>query len=99
MRQVGSVIAFILFACIIILLARFILDWVQMLARQWRPKGAVAVLCEALYSLTDPPLRVVRKFIPAVRVGGASIDFSPMILLIGIYLLNALNSQIFFRSG
>ena len=96
MRTVGSVIAFILFACIIILLARFILDWVQMLARQWRPKGAVAVLCEALYSLTDPPLRVGRGFIPPVRLGGASIDFSPMILLIGIYLLNALNSQIFF---
>ena len=96
MRAVGSVIAFILFACIIILLARFILDWVQMLARQWRPKGAVAVLCEALYSLTDPPLRVVRRFIPPVRLGGASIDFSPMVLLIGIYLLNALNSQIFF---
>jgi YggT family protein len=95
-QQVGSVINFILFACIIVLLARFVLDWVQMFARQWRPKGAVAVLCEALYSLTDPPLRVVRKFIPAIRLGGASIDFSPMILLIGIYLLQALNGQIFF---
>jgi len=92
---VGEVIDFILFACIIVLLARFILDWVQMFAREWRPKGAVAVLCEALYSLTDPPLRVVRGFIPAVRLGGAAIDFSPMILLIGIYLLQALNGKIF----
>lgn len=96
MVAVGQVIAFILFACIIVLLARFILDWVQMFARQWRPKGFVAVLCEALYSLTDPPLRVVRGVIPPVRLGGAAIDFSPMILLIGIYLLNALNSSIFF---
>lgn len=96
MELVGSVIAFILFACIIVLLARFILDWVQMLARQWRPKGFVAVMCEALYSLTDPPLRVVRGVIPPVRLGGAAIDFSPMILLIVIYLLNAVNSRIFF---
>ena len=96
MRLVGEVIGFILFACIIVLLARFILDWVQMFARQWRPKGAVAVLCEALYSLTDPPLRAVRKVIPPIRLGGAAIDLSPMILLIGIYLLRAINDQIFF---
>ena len=96
MRLVGSVIDTLLLLCIIVLLARFILDWVQMLARQWRPKGAVAVLCEGLYSLTDPPLRVVRGVVPAIRLGGASIDLSPMILLIGIYLLRALNAQIFF---
>lgn len=96
MVLVGSVINFILFACIIVLLARFVLDWVQMFARQWRPKGAVAVLCEGLYSLTDPPLRAVRKFVPPARLGGAAIDFSPMILLIGIYLLRAVNARIFF---
>lgn len=96
MRLVGGVIDTVLLLCIIVLLARFILDWVQMLARQWRPKGAVAVLCEGLYSLTDPPLRVVRGVVPAIRLGGASIDLSPMILLIGIYLLRALNAQIFF---
>lgn len=95
MAQVGSVINFILFVCIIVLLARFVLDWVQMFARQWRPTGAIAVLCEALYSLTDPPLRAIRKVVPPVRLGGASIDFSPMILLIAIYLLQALNHQIF----
>lgn len=96
MVLVGSVINFILFACIIVLLARFVLDWVQMFARQWRPKGAVAVLCEGLYSLTDPPLRAVRKVVPPARLGGAAIDFSPMILLIGIYLLRAVNARIFF---
>ena len=96
MREVGSVIAFLLFACIVILLARFVLDWVQMFARQWRPRGVIAVLCEALYSLTDPPLRFVRKFLPPVRLGGASIDFSPLILLVVIWILQALNARIFF---
>lgn len=96
MTLAGKVIGFILFACIIVLLARFVLDWVQMFARQWRPRGPVAVLCEALYSLTDPPLRAVRRVMPPIRLGGASIDLSPMILLIGIYLLQALNSLIFF---
>lgn len=98
MHAVGSVIGFILFAAILILLARFVLDWVQMFARQWRPKGAVAVLCEALYSLTDPPLRLVRGVIPMIRIGGAGIDLSPLVLLIGIYLLQALNRAIFLNS-
>lgn len=96
MLAVGKVIDFVLFACILILLARFVLDWVQMFARQWRPKGAVAVLCEALYSLTDPPLRAVRGVIPPARLGGAMIDFSPLILLVGIYVLQAVNRAIFF---
>ena len=97
MTIVGQVIEFILFACIVILLARFVLDWVQMFARNWRPRGAVAVLCEALYSLTDPPLRMVRGVIPVARFGGAAIDFSPLILLIVIYLLRTLNAAIFLN--
>lgn len=98
MHAVGSIIEFILFAAILVLLARFVLDWVQMFARQWRPKGVVAVLCEALYSLTDPPLRAVRGVIPMIRVGGAGIDLSPLILLIGIYLLRTINAAIFLNS-
>lgn len=97
MHAVGSIIEFILFAAIVVLIARFVLDWVQMFARQWRPKGAVAVLCEALYSLTDPPLRAVRGVIPMIRIGGAGIDLSPLILLIGIYILRVLNRAIFLN--
>lgn len=97
MHAVGQIIAFVLFACIIILISRFVLDWVQTFARSWRPKGAVAVLCEALYSLTDPPLRVVRGVIPVIRVGGAGIDLSPLILLVGIWLLQILNNAIFLN--
>lgn len=96
MTQVGQVINLVLFICIVVLLARFILDWVQLLARQWRPSGAIAVLCEAIYAVTDPALRAVRKVIPPVRIGGGALDLSPMVLLIGIYILQAINSQIFF---
>ncbi len=87
MAVVGEVIWFVLWVAIVLLLARFVLDWVQLLARSWRPKGFVAALCEALYSVTDPPLRAVRGVIPPIRLGGAALDLSPMILLIGIYIL------------
>lgn len=90
MSTVGQAINFVLLVCILVLLARFILDWVQLLARSWRPQGAVAVLCEGIYTVTDPPLRVVRGVIPPIRLGGAALDLSPMILLIAIYILQAI---------
>lgn len=95
MRIIGQLIDFFLLVCILLLLARFVLDWVQLLARQWRPKGFVAVLAEAVFSVTDPPLRLVRGVVPPIRMGMASIDLSPIILLIALYLLRLINSAVF----
>ena len=68
----------------IVLIARFVLDWVQMLARHWRPRGLVLVFCEGLYSITDPPLRAVRRVIPPL--GG--FDLSALFVIIGLQALN-----------
>ncbi|TNC38146.1 YggT family protein [Mumia zhuanghuii] len=96
MVVVGEIINFILWACILLLLARFVIDWVQVLSRSWQPKGFVLVICEAVYSVTDPPMRAVRRVIPPIRFGGMALDLSPMVLLIGLYLLQIVNAQIFF---
>lgn len=96
MATLGSIIYFVLWVFVLVLLARFILDFVQMLARSWRPQGFVAVLCEGLYTVTDPPLRLVRGVIPPVRLGGAMLDLSPMILLIGIYILQIIVARTMF---
>lgn len=85
--EMGRFILLITDIAIVILIARFMVEWVQLLARGWRPRGFVAVLCEAIYTLTDPPLRALRGVIPPVRLGGALLDLSPMVLLLGIYIL------------
>lgn len=90
MELVGGILDLILLLAIILLIARFVLDWVQMLARHWRPRGLVLVFCEGLYSITDPPLRAVRRVIPPLRLGSVMLDLSPMVLLIGIFILRAL---------
>jgi YggT family protein len=87
MAAVGEFILFLTWVAIVILLARFIIDWVQVLARSWRPKGMVAALCEAIFTITDPPLRAIRGVIPPIRMGGAMLDLSPMVLLIGLYIV------------
>jgi YggT family protein len=87
MAVVGEFLLFITWVAVLVLLARFIIDWVQVLARSWRPRGMVAVLCEAIFTITDPPLRAIRGVIPPIRMGGAMLDLSPMVLLIAIYIV------------
>lgn len=96
MAAVGQIIAFVLWVCILVLIARFILDWVQLLARSWRPRGPMLVVCEVIYTATDPPLRAVRRVIPPMRMGGMALDLSPMVLLIGLYLLQIITTNVFF---
>ena len=96
MATVGNVLLFVLWIALLLLIARFVLDWVQMLARNWRPRGFVAVLCEGLYSVTDPPLRAVRNVIPPLRLGAVMLDLSPMILIIGIFILQRIVEVAFF---
>jgi YggT family protein len=96
MFLVGQVIDFVLWACVVVLIARFVIDWVQMLARSWRPSGLVLVLCELVYTATDPPLRAIRRVIPPLRLGQVALDLSPMVLLIALWLLQGINRAIFF---
>lgn len=87
MRAVGQILATILFVYQLIFFARIVFDLLQTFARSWRPRGPILIVAEVIYSLTDPPLRVLRKFIPQVRLGGVALDFSFLILLIVLQIL------------
>jgi YggT family protein len=95
-RVVGSIIDLILFVFLLLLFARFVVDWGQVFARSWSPKGFVLVLLEIIYSITDPPIRFVRRFVPPLRLGAIVLDTSFIIVLISVYLLRAVNGAIFF---
>lgn len=72
----------VVFSFFIALIGRFIIDWVQVLARSWRPSGLVLVLAEAIYTVTDPPLRALRKVIPSPNIGGVRLDLSFLVLML-----------------
>ena len=67
-----------------ILVARLIFEWIPAFSPTWRPKGALLVVAEVLYTLTDPPVRLVRKVVPVVRIGTVSLDLSFLVLLFAI---------------
>ncbi len=94
MHQVGQILATILFIYQLIFFARIVFDLLQMFARSWRPRGPILILAEVIYSLTDPPLRLLRKVIPQIRLGGVALDFSFLILLIILQMLIGILSSI-----
>lgn len=82
MPIIATVAYYLLLIFLLAMWARFIFDWVRVLSRNWRPKGFVLLLAEASYTVTDPPIRVVRKVVPPLRIGAAAIDFGWTIVLI-----------------
>ncbi|HUW17022.1 MAG TPA: YggT family protein [Actinomycetes bacterium] len=69
---------------LLVLLARIVVDWVQVLARDYRPRGPMLVLFEVVYTLTDPPLRALRRVIPPLRIGQVAIDLGFLVLFLAI---------------
>jgi YggT family protein len=77
-----SVLAFVLNLFFIALICRLILDWIQVLARQWRPRGPVLFFAEGIYSVTDPPLKFLRRLIPPLSLGGVRLDLAFLVLIL-----------------
>jgi YggT family protein len=82
-----SIVSSVLLAFLVLLFARFVVDWVMVLARSWRPSGLVAAGLEVVYSTTDPPLKAVRKVIPPLNLGTIRLDLGFMVLLIAVVVL------------
>jgi YggT family protein len=79
-----GILATVLWIYWLILIGRLVFDWVQVFARDWRPKGPVLVVAEAIYTLTDPPLNFLRRFIPPLRLGQISLDLSFLVLILAV---------------
>lgn len=87
MEPVLLAVYWVLFAFWLLLTARVVVELVRTFAREWRPAGGVAVALETIYTVTDPPVRLVRRLIPTVRIGGVGLDLSIMVLLLVVFIL------------
>lgn len=87
MAVVGQVLATLLWVYWLILIGRLVFDFVQIFARNWQPRGPLLLVAEAIYTVTDPPLRVLRKIIPPLRLGGVQFDLAFLILIIAVQIL------------
>ena len=87
MTLLWGVVGYALYIYIVLILARIVLEWTRQFARAWRPVGAAAVGVEVVYSITDPPIRLLRRLVPPLQLGTVSLDLSVIILLIVLIAL------------
>jgi YggT family protein len=86
-QYLREVLTYVLTIYLVVLIGRMIFSWVQVFARDWRPSGVLLVIAEGIFTITDPPLRFLRRFIPTVRLGMMALDLSFMVLFIVILIL------------
>jgi YggT family protein len=93
---IATVVYFALLLYFFLMWGRFILDLVRTVRRDWRPSGALLVLAEVTYTVTDPPIKFFRRIIPPLRVGPIALDFGWSIVM--LIVIVALSIAGFVRS-
>ncbi|MEO5983604.1 MAG: YggT family protein [Pedococcus sp.] len=80
----ADLVRFVLFVFFVVLIGRLVLDWVQVFARDWRPRGVLLVIAEVVYSITDPPLKALRRVVPPLQLGSVRLDLAFLILFFAV---------------
>jgi YggT family protein len=90
---IATIIYFLLLVYFFTLWARFGLDMVRSFNRSWRPRGGVLLVAEYVFSVTDPPIRAVRRILPPLRMGPVALDFGwTIVMLIVIIVMSIVGS-------
>jgi YggT family protein len=94
MALVFQILLAVLWLFLLALVARVVIELLQAFARDFRPTGLVLVLFEVIYSVTDPPLKALRRVIPPLRFGAVAFDLAILVLFIAVNLLITLVSAL-----
>lgn len=97
MQVIGLTIAWALQIYFYVLLARAILSFIPIVNPRFTPRGFVLVLFEAVYSLTDPPIKLARRLLPTgPSFGGVRFDLGFLVVWLALLVLMRINAFIFF---
>ena len=83
------VLLFVLNVFFAALICRLVLDWIQVLAREWRPRGPILMFAEGVYTVTDPPLKFLRRLIPPLSLGSIRLDMAFLVLMVIVLVLQS----------
>jgi YggT family protein len=86
-QYVKEVLTYLLTIYLVIMIGVMIFSWVQAFSRDWHPSGILLVIAEVCYTLTDPPLKFIRRFVPPLRIGMRALDLSYTVLFIVVLIL------------
>lgn len=81
-----EILGFALFLFWLLLIARIVVEFIRSFSRDWHPRGITVVLLEAVMTVTDPPVKFLRRIIPQLTIGAVRLDFSIMVLLMVAFI-------------
>ena len=76
-----------------ILVVRILYSLVNVFVRDWRPRSINLIIAELVMTLTDPPLRFFRRFIPPLRLGQVSLDLSFIVVFLIVMIIRFIALQ------
>jgi YggT family protein len=83
---VFEILFFALFIFWFLLIARVVVEFIRSFSRDWHPKGLTVVILEVILTLTDPPVKLLRRIIPQLTIGAVRLDLSIMVLLLVVFI-------------
>ncbi len=83
---VFHILGYVLFFFWLLLIARVVVEFVRSFSRDWHPTGITVVFLEIIMSITDPPVKLLRRLIPQFTIGAVRFDFSIMVLLLVVFI-------------
>lgn len=87
MALIGVLLHGALVLFLALLTVRAVLGWVPLFVRDWEPQGGLRVVAELVLTLTDPPLRLLGRLLPPVRLGGITLDTGFTVLFVLVLVL------------
>ncbi len=81
-----DILGFTLFVFWLLLIARVVVEFIRSFSRDWQPKGATVVILEVIMTVTDPPVKLLRRLIPQLTIGAVRFDLSIMVLLLVAFI-------------
>jgi YggT family protein len=81
-------IYYVLFFFWLALVVRLVVEVLRSFARSWRgPSSSLgAGSLELAFSVTDPPVKLLRRLIPPVRLGAVDLDLSITLLFFVVFI-------------
>ena len=67
-------------------IARVVVEFIRSFSRDWHPKGLTVVILEVIMTVTDPPVKLLRRLIPQLTIGAVRFDLSIMVLLLVAFI-------------
>ncbi|MBJ7385457.1 YggT family protein [Mycolicibacterium sp. GCM10028919] len=81
-----EILGFALFVFWLLLIARVVVEFIRSFSRDWQPKGFTVVVLELILTVTDPPVKLLRRLIPQLTIGAIRFDLSIMVLLLVAFI-------------